>query len=244
MERNSIEHLMSRIDAIEKHIINLIIPFQEIDRLTYILKKPLQLESSNVQIALGNILKQMEKFFDKIKETTQTLNSLETLPAIQKCQKEISDEIKNINLKQAFAEIKYIGNRLKSIEESIAEIKETGIKKQIQLDFTCDGYEMVKMQSKKDNTYGVKETEKNSDANIKLLLDTLLIKESIVLCKRLGLLGEKKSTFVSIGKDLKLTGGRVGMIYRKALRKCRHPSKSHLVDKIAHVALLKELRGQ
>jgi len=201
------------------------------------------LEATAVQIALGYILKEMEKFFNQIKETTQILESSSVLSDLHKCQKEIADEIKDINLKQAFSEIKYIGNRLKSIEESIAEIKEKGIKKQIRLDFTCDGYEMAKVQSKKDNVDNLKLPEKNPDANVKILLDTLLEKESIILCKRLGLLGMKKSTFVSIGKDLNLSEVRVGMLYRRALHKCSHPSKRHLVDKITHVELLKALSG-
>jgi len=241
MERNSIEHLIQRISTMESHIINLVIPIQGINSLTEIFRQPLKLDSNKVEVALVNILRQMERFFEKVKETTSALESLDTLPTIQKCQREIHDEIKDINLNQAFSEIKYIGNRLKAIEESISEIKEKGIKKQIQLDFSCDGYEMVK--SKKDILGDLKQVEENPDGAIIELLKGLLEREKIVLCKRLGMLGEKKSTFVSIGKELKVTGARAGMIYRKAIIKCRHPSKRKLVDKIIHVALLKEIRS-
>lgn len=57
-------------------------------------------------------------------------------------------------------------------------------------------------------------------------LSTLTPKEEMVLRLRFGLEDGEAHTLAEIGKEFKVTGGRIGQIEAKALRKLRHPSRS------------------
>ncbi len=57
--------------------------------------------------------------------------------------------------------------------------------------------------------------------NFEELLDTLDKREKKVLIHKFGLLGKEKKTLSQIGKDISLSGERVGQIYRKVLIKLR-----------------------
>lgn len=153
---------------------------------------------------------------------------------------EIVDSIEHLDLTVTFGEIKYIGMRLKQIEADIKEIKEEGVKKNIHLDLTCDGYEMVKKKPK-----GIcQKQEYDPDDSLNELLNTLTEREKQCVIYRLGLFGEKKATYDKIGEVFKVTGNRAREIYKKSLRKLRHPCRSGLVDKIIHVELRKEIFGK
>lgn len=156
---------------------------------------------------------------------------------------EITQSIENLDLTKTFGEIKYIGKRLNEIEIAIKNIQEKGIKKQIHLDFTCDGYQMVKKKiNNHDDNYFEEESDYEDMVMIELLR-TLSERESTVIRHRLGLLGEKKKTLAAIGKIFGVTRERIGQIYVKGMRKLRHPSRRLLLDKITHKELLRELKG-
>lgn len=137
-------------------------------------------------------------------------------------------EIKNLDFVQTLGEIKYIGKRLNAIEESLTEIKEKGIKKQVQLEFSCDGYELVKKPLNYDKSEPV---EKSANEKVLEILKILPEIESNVLIYRLGLLNNKNKTLDSVGEMFGLTGESIRRIEAKALRKLRHPSKIELVKK-------------
>lgn len=154
----------------------------------------------------------------------------------------ITHDISNLDLTNILGEIKYIGNRLKDIELEINHIKTEGFKKKIQIDLSCDGYEMVK----KKNNYDlqIEEDHKiNPDEAVIALLNTLTKREASVISHRLGLLGEKKKTWDAIGKVIEVTRERTRQIYSKGIRQLRHPQRSHLVDNITHINLMKEIRN-
>lgn len=153
--------------------------------------------------------------------------------------------IERLDHTQTFGEIKYIGNRLKKIECDIEEIKNNGIKKDIHLSLTCDGYEMVKKErnGKKDIFDDIIPEKFDPDGNMVKLLDTIFDREKSVLCKRYGLLGGKEKTYEKVGEELGISSERARQICAKALRKLRHPSRKHLVDSVAHVKLRKAILG-
>lgn len=156
--------------------------------------------------------------------------------------REITSDIANLDLTHVLGEIKYIGNRLHNIENAIAHIQEEGFKKKIHIDFSCDGYEMVR----KKNIYHEKmDEELNIDPNesIKLLLDTLTTKEANVIVHRLGLFGEKNKTWDKVGEVFNVSRERVRQMYNKAIRKLRHPERADLLKNITHLELRKEITG-
>jgi hypothetical protein len=166
----------------------------------------------------------------------------QVLGALTEKLKEITSSIEHLDLTQTFGEIKYIGNRLKDIEASISQIKEEGFKKNIELNLSCDGYELVK---KKNKSEIVREEEKaDPEEAVKALLLTLTSREYCVVIHRIGLLGEKKKTYDAIGKLFGITRERGRQIYCKALRKCRHPTRAYLADNITHKELRKEIGGE
>jgi RNA polymerase sigma factor (sigma-70 family) len=163
-----------------------------------------------------------------------------TLHDFRKYMIEFLEEIKTIDLGQTFSEIKYIGNRLNEIEKTLKEIKGTGITKNIQLDFTVDGYQMVK----KPMGYDPQDQIEKPNESLKELLNTLTDRERKVVTHRLGLFGEKKKTYEKIGEIFGLTRERISVIFAKAIRKCRHPERKELMQKITHSGLRKEVFGE
>jgi len=151
--------------------------------------------------------------------------------------------VKSLDTIKTVAEIKYIGKRLTSIEKDIASMKREGIKKNVQLEFSVDGYELVK---KRLNCDKLDEEEEIDDSNKSLrdLLQQLTKRQGEVLILRYGLFGEKKKTLEQTGKQLKITRERIRQIECKALRKCRDPVRKPFVDKITHKELKRDIIGE
>lgn len=151
------------------------------------------------------------------------------------------EKIKNLDLLQTLGEIKYIGKRLNAIEDSLVEIKEKGIRKQVQLEFSCDGYELVK----KPLNYDKNETvEKSANEKVMEILKTLSEKESKVLIHRLGLLNNKNKTLDSVGEMFGVTRESIRRVEAIALRKLRHSSIIELVKKCDCEKLKKAVLGR
>lgn len=161
-----------------------------------------------------------------------------TLRHLRETLDKVVEEVRTLDITQTLGEIKFIGKKLHQIEADIAEIKKDGVKKNIDLRFSCDGYEMVKK-----NVDHI--TSKNSDDLLHELLNTLTERENRVVVHKLGLFGvAAKKTYVGLGKLLGITNERASQIYKKAIRKLRHPSRRHLVEACMHKELIKEVLGE
>ncbi len=148
------------------------------------------------------------------------------------------DAVAALDLTQTLGEIKFIGKKLHQIEADIAEMKNEGIKKKVELQFSCDGYEL-----KKKNVEHI--TTKNADELLHELMDTLTERESKAIIHRLGLFGiVPTKTFVSLGKILGVTKERASQIYMKAIRKLRMSRRYSLVEACGHKGLIKEVLGE
>jgi len=90
----------------------------------------------------------------------------------------------------------------------------------------------------------VEEKTDEGEAALKHVLSMIFPREAKVICYRFGLLGEKKKTFIAIGKILKLHPQTVRGVFLKAIRKLRHPSRSIHVKNITHLDLKKEVLGE
>lgn len=228
MEDETIKEIYRKLMQLEQHIINLIIPIQNIAEclksqadLKYLmetLRNPpsIPIDSRNLNTLLASFSREMKDFDKKI------------------------DSLEKMNNESNAPELKFIGNRVNEIEKLIKKIQGEGIKKNIELDFRCDGYEMVK----KPIGYDKDDPIEDAENNLRRLLDELTKREAQVLIHRLGLLGEKRKTLEAIGKIIEISRERVRMIEAKALRKLRHPSRKEMLSKITHKELLKLTIGE
>jgi hypothetical protein len=197
-----IKAIKSKLAMLEQHVINLIIPIQNI---------------SNVLRSNGSIeeLKTLLKLFSQ----PMKIDDRQLIKSFQEFNANLSDfreEMKNIEDGNKFGELKYIGNRLKNIEESIANIKEEGLKKEVKLNFTCDGYEMVKKTISYDETEQKAEGKKEK---LDKILDILDEREKNIVIDRLGIGDVPKKTFKEISKKIKLSASRCSMLFHRSMRR-------------------------
>jgi DNA-directed RNA polymerase sigma subunit (sigma70/sigma32) len=215
-----IKEISRRLAKLETHIINLIIPIQgivECLKSTTDIKylAPIPINDSKLRMILADFNREMTKFSKDV------------------------ERFEKMDTCQTFGEIKYIGKRLNEIESTLKKMQSEGIKKNIELEFRCDGYEMVK----KPLNYNKEDPIEDPDDNLGRLLATLENREIKVIMHRLGILGEKAKTYEAIGKIIGVSRERVRMIYAKSIRKLRHPSRRTLAEKINHLELRREIFG-
>lgn len=226
-----ITHVISRLAKLEQHIINLIVPIQQV---AHILESPKDIRT------LINLLSQPLK----INETSLLEFFSKLNVSLEKFKIEINrykNQCEKLDMSQSFNEIKYIGKRLNEIEGTLKEMKNEGIKKKIHLDLTMDGYEMIKKSRSFEVEENINRNVKNIDGeehNLNLLLKSISIREAKVVIHRIGLLGEKAKTYAEIGRLFQISGERVSQIFRKTLRKFGHPSRIEMVRKTNHKKLI------
>ena len=132
----------------------------------------------------------------------------------------------------------FMAKKLHAIEAEISGIKEKGIKKNIQLDFTVDGYEMIQKKS------GLTDMScEYVDDSVKQLLDSLTEREAEVLIHRYGLLGASIKNIKETAKQLSTTPERIRKRQLSALIKCRHRFRKPIVDKLSNKDLKKDILG-
>lgn len=210
---NVIAHVNRVIDNLNQH-------WHSIQLLLGHISKPLLVDDRGLHHVLLNIKQNLQDTFSKVDS--------------------LIEEMKNLDISQTFSEIKYIGKRLNEIEITLKKMQSEGIKKNIELEFRCDGYEMVK----KPLNYDKKEPIEDPDQDLTNLLETLDQREVFVLIHRFGLLGRPRTTLKQIGKLIGISSERVRAIEVKALRKLRHPSRKSLAQKIKHALLKKSIFGE
>lgn len=150
--------------------------------------------------------------------------------------KETSKEIRNESILGTLA---FMAKQIHAIHHDLEEMKDKGIKKNIHLDLTLDGYEMIK--KKPEFTC---DPTMDAEACLEKLLSTLDTREREILEHRYGLSGEKEKSLSKTGNIVGISGSRVRTIEQSILRKCRHPSRRNLVKNITHTALKKDILGE
>lgn len=224
-EEQKLDDILRRLDKLETHVINMIVPFNNIQPLIDLFSRPLNIDDRKLASLLTDFRKSVTELIQAIKVEDLSKLKDELYPIIEMGR----------NLSQTMGEIKFIGKRLFEIEHKINEIAEKPLRKEVELSFRCDGYELVRKPNNYDKTQEQKPP--SDDDNLKKLLDTLTEREKKVLIHRLGLLGEKNKTYVAIGKMYGCSNERASMIYKKALRKLRHPERRKLLDQVTEKRL-------
>ncbi len=150
----------------------------------------------------------------------------------------------NVDITQAMAEIRYIGQRLKGIEQRL-NVMEIGVSQKIKLSFDVDGYEMVKRPQNADKIDDrIMEKEYKEDRLV-LLLDTLTYPNMPdVLVRRFALRGGDPQTLDQIGKAIGRSRERVRQMISRALRMLRHPLRVQMVKDVDNVLLSQEVFGK
>lgn len=227
---DDVKTVMRRLANLETHLINLIVPIQGITQtlttpghskdLVNLLSKPMLIDDRSLRghlqefrLAITEFKKEMEAF---------------------------KEDVGKLNLSQTLSEIKFIGKRLDGIEKALSEMNEKGINKNIQLEFSVDGYQLVRKPVSYDRNDPIEEPKDD----LKKLLDTLTEREAKVLMHRFGLLGEKKKTHKAVGLIFKVSRERIRQIESRGLRKLRLSARRNLVDKITHKELKKSITGE
>lgn len=225
-EKTDIEERLGYIEKQMKHFVYAASEMR--DKFANGISVSMDTNSLNIATAITN---QMERSINLLRSEVIEIRTL---------RKEIEEQFKKESVTGA---LKYMAKQLLELKQDVHTIKEEGLKKQIHLDLTMDGYEMVKRKPPTTNPI-LDDDPIDEEKATKALLDTLLEREKKVLIHRFGLFGEKAKTFVAIGKSLNVTGSRVSNICAKALRKCRHPSRRDLAEDLTHkefrVAILGE----
>ena len=216
-EKDFEETVLRRLANLESHIINMIHPLQQIQSI---------FRDSSVK----------DEFVTTINAAIQRMNRPLTVDDrdLRKLAQELRDTVKdfietasNVDVGKTLGEIKFIGKKLQEIEVHLNNPPNKEEKKKIELVFKCDGYELVK----RPVNYDPLEKIELPEENLKQLLETLTTNEKLCVIHRLGLLGEEPQAFAKIAKIIGVSGGRVGQIYQKALRKLRHPKRIKLAEK-------------
>lgn len=202
------ENVICRLAALEEHIINLIVPIQNV---VHLFKSP----------EIRDMLREVDGLRKVVHETAK-ISAYE----IREATKQTLEHLQHLDLAQTFNEIKYIGNRLKEIEESIKNIQKDGVKRKILCQINAEGFD-EEIELTKENKY-----DSEKDEILNALLNTLDPREKTCVIMRLGLFTHPKSSYKSIGKFMSISSTRVSQIYGKAITKLRHTSRRKLFLKL------------
>lgn len=214
------------------------------ERLGYIEKQlkffSMSCSSINKTFEKGITVKIHEEAFNVINPLKDLIEMVRTeCKALRVLRKELQSE-------SVMQTLKFMAKTLHELTQEVSSIKENGIKKKIQIDLSCDGYEMVKKKPPNLN-YIDDEVETNTsfeDAPIIELLKTLTRRESEVLINTYGLFNQSKKTMAAYGRSISLSSERIRQIQCKAIRKCRHASRKSLVQNITHLELKHDILGE
>lgn len=224
---DSLKEINRRLGKLEQRVIDLIVPIQniveflksetDIKDLIKVLQQPLSINDLNLKNILNRFDKEMRMFERHISN--------------------FNDKIKET----APGEIKYIGNRLNEIEKILNKLLQEQVKKEVQIQFSCDGYELVK----KPIGYDINDPIEEPLEDLKKLLNSFNQERmSLGLIHRFGLLGQKPKTYVQIGKILNISPERASAMVKKALVLCRCPARSNRAKKIKDKELRKAIFGE
>jgi DNA-directed RNA polymerase sigma subunit (sigma70/sigma32) len=213
--------ILDRIEKMAIHIERIIDNLNQhwncITQLLQWVSKPLLIDDREIRVVLKNA-------------SCQSANMVE---ALNKSQEEFS----KLDISKTFGEIKFIGKRLTEIEDFLKKMKLDPEKKEIFLEFKCDGYELVK----KPKFYEKDLPVYDGDKELENALIGLNDRESLIVCNRLGWFGLEKKSFVKIGALIGVSGTRTAQIFNRSIRRLRHYHKQVDRKNVLHPELKKIL---
>jgi len=167
-----------------------------------------------------NIDALIEKFTVKLKDELNLIHDLRV---------DLQNQIKE---QPVIDTLRFIGKSIHEMNMKIDALKENGIKKDIHLAFSVDGYEMTKKRHIESIN-----NDKSPEDEMDFIIKSFSEKEALVLIHRYGLKGEKPKTYKKIGDIIKLTGVQVSNIHRKILMKLKKEPRRQMFKKITNKKL-------
>jgi hypothetical protein len=148
-------------------------------------------------------------------------------------------ELRQMNITQYIAEVKYIGNRLNNIEKILQEIKNSGVKKDVRIGLTVDGYELqtimgeevnIRKRMKDDSKQQALQEISNKERDaLARLYETLKLEEQTYLDHHCGLRGNAKKTDAETARILEWPRNKCYLFSRRLARKLRIPPRIKLI---------------
>ena len=165
----------------------------------------------------------------EIKGGVIRLHQIETniLTWLTEYETRMKKNVEAMDIGQTLSEIKYIGNRLKSIEARLTNIEKSGIRSDVVISVT--------QQEKTQESQVHEDIERET-------LAVLEEKYRAVIIHRFGLFGEESKSRVKIARLLKISDTTCGIWERKALRRLRAIPMKQLI-KLPDGRLKKERLG-
>jgi len=197
--RTEMEIVMSRLSSLESHIINLIIPIQNISRA---LTDPRYV--NDIRKTADFIINNPVKLDDA--ELRRECRELKALL------REFTENKQAVDLNQTLAEIKYIGKRVMQIEQCLARIDASGIKNDVTISVVHNG---IRPKDSEDEYYN------SVDISLENICNSLPMRGSVYL--RHYIEGAGTATQSSIAKKMGITSERVGQIKKKVKRVLSSP---------------------
>lgn len=208
------EDILKRLDGIEHQLKFFADTYKHLHNI-FIQGVHIKLQKSILEPSLSNLTKHLLEFRDLYQQVNRIVKDDSILGTIA-----------------------FMAKRIHEMEATLSQLKDEGIKKKVHLDFTIDGYEMVRRKP-----LDIETNTDSPDEVLKKLLNSLDTREATVLTHRYGLLGEKNKTLDAVGKIIKVSRERARAIEQKALRKCRMPSRKKLSEKLTHKELRTDILG-
>lgn len=217
--------IVRRLQILESHIVNLIIPLQGIDKLITDDKYRAEMLKT-LQYLSCNKLQVNESPFNRMRADLERLSDK-------------IDKISSMELGQTLSEIKYIGNRLNEVEKVLKKVDNEGISKKVELQFSVDGYELVK----KPVDYQPEMIEKSRYDRVNEALEVLNPRGKKAVIHRLGLIGNKPCTFKKISEMIGLSYTSTRQLYRASIRCLRNKENVEKVRSCEDDRLKQEVLG-
>ncbi len=236
MEEIELQNLKNRLESIEKIDLDerLTSIEKQLNQCIYACKEISQSFKNGIQVSFSqaslNLSEQLNGAMSVLKQQTMYLVDV---------RREMEAHLKKDSLTQT---LNYMAKKIQELSEEMKNVKEKGLKKEIHLALTCDGYEMVKKRAKIDDI--VPEQEESSEEVLESLLMTLEDRERIILIHRFGLFGQRIKTCDAIGKLLGVDRQRISVLIQKILTKCRSKGRAQISERITHLGLRRAILGE
>jgi hypothetical protein len=214
-DSDELEKLKSSIRSLSSHMTNLNFYLQEIPKIQEV-GRYIREASNHIEQQARVWFNQFYSMRDEFKKEIGELASfLKEFPSIQQLQ-----------------ELKYMGNRLKEIEDILIELKEDGIKRRVSLSIQCDGIDTKKNIDIEKDEISMSSTQNSKEtAGDCALINFLSPKERSVVMHRNGIPEGNCLSYELIGRKLGFSATTAANSYRKAIRKIRQKVKDNNIKK-------------
>ena len=224
MEQEKYDEVVRRLHKLEQHIINLILPIQEISGF---------LKDRGQMNELINTLRYFQTSQIQVNEVPFNMVRADMSRLSTQLDK-VTEKVNETDVSQTLGEIKFIGKKLHEIEKRLDKIDKDGVPKKLVVSLDLKDYEMTK-----------KELVIQDDFHLNEALNSISGIQAQAIIHRLGLFNVPKCTFEKLAVILnKKTSEQARVIYKKAIRLLQSKARVKNVELCYCTELQKEVIGK